>query len=161
MSTNFSRSRARLGRLGPSLLSVAVLTALLTGCTVTDFPRLPGSDPQPPPAPATETDVRRSGGQLMSGADVRSILGKARYRWEGVGGAGGNAITTPDGRIRIIWESGAVNGRIRFNETGYCSRFERVRGGAEDCYRLYRVGPGQYEVFRLDGSRSGRIQITG
>ena len=156
MSTHFSRSRAWLARV---VRPLALAGLLLAGCTVTNLPRPPGPDQRPPPA--SETDIRQSGGQLMSGADVRSILTRARYIWEGAGGASGNAITTPDGRIRVIWDSGAVNGRIRFTDTGYCSRFERVRNGAEDCYRLYRTGPGLYEVFRLDGTRSGRIRITG
>ena len=130
------------------------LALLVAGC---------GTVPSAPPStrPPTDPNLPPGTGQLMSGADVRSILTRARYRWEGAAGASGTATTTPDGRIRIIWDTGAVNGRIRFNDTGYCSRFDGVRNGAEDCYRLYRIGPGVYDVFRLDGTRSGRIQIIG
>ena len=63
----------------------------------------------------------------LSGAEVRQVLNKARYRWQGAQGATGTAITSGDGRVRVMWETGAVNGRIRFTETGYCSRFEGVR----------------------------------
>ena len=59
----------------------------------------------------------------------------------------------------MIWETGAVHGRMRFTDTGYCSRFEGVRNGAEDCYRLYRTGPNEFTVVREDGTPSGKIAL--
>jgi hypothetical protein len=95
----------------------------------------------------------------LSGADVKALLNKARYRWQAAQGATGTAVTTGDGRVRVIWETGATNGRIRFTETGYCSRFEDVRNGIEDCYRLYQTGPRDFIVVRMDGTPSGTIAL--
>ena len=95
----------------------------------------------------------------MSGNEVRAILNKARYRWQAAQGATAPPITSGDGRVRVIWETGAANGRIRFTDTGYCSRFEGVRNGIEDCYRLYRTGPRDFTVVRQDGTPSGTIAL--
>ncbi len=95
----------------------------------------------------------------MTGTEVRAVMNKARYRWQAAQGATGTAITSGDGRIRVMWETGAVNGRIRFNETGYCSRFEGVRNGIEDCYLLYRTGSRDFAVVRQDGTPSGTIAL--
>jgi len=58
-----------------------------------------------------------------------------------------------------MWETGAVQARIRFSEAGYCPRFENVRNGMEDCYRLYQTGPGEFTVVRQDGTPSGTIAL--
>jgi hypothetical protein len=134
------------GRLLPFAFALA-----LAGCA-TQLP--PVSEPPPrEPTPAEK------GMKPLSGAEVRQILSKARYRWQGAQGATGTAITSGDGRVRVMWETGAVNGRMRFNETGYCSRFEGVRNGMEDCYRLYRTGPREFTVVRQDGTPSGTIAL--
>src|SRR5690606_26764258 len=113
------------------------------GCTL--LPTLPSQPPREP------TPVER-GIKPLTGPEVRALLGKAHYRWEGAQGASGTAITSGDGRVRVMWETGAVNGRMRFTDTGYCSRFERVRDGVEDCYRLYRTGPNECTGLRDDGT---------
>ena len=141
------------GRLLPGrgfLLPVA-LSLALAGCAA---PLPPVS--QPPPREPTPAE---KGMKPLSGPEVKQILSKARYRWQGAQGATGTAVTSEDGRVRVMWETGAVNGRIRFDETGYCSRFEGVRNGVEDCYRLYRTGPRDFTVVRLDGTPSGTIAL--
>ncbi|MGE0802260.1 MAG: hypothetical protein AB7G13_33235 [Lautropia sp.] len=127
----------------PAALAVAltVAGALFAGCTF------------------DEGALKDKGMYPLTGPEVQAILAKARYRWEAAGGASGTAVTTPDGRMRMMWETGAANGRIRFTKTGYCSRFDGIRGGAEDCYKLYRTGPSQYTVFKDDGTHSGRITV--
>lgn len=124
------------------LLAILALGALSAGCAF------------------NEASLGDKGMKPLSGAEVKALLGKARYRWEAAQGATGSAITSGDGRVRVIWETGALNGRMRFTQTGYCSRFEGVRGGVEDCYRLYRTGPLEYTVFKEDGTHSGRIALT-
>jgi hypothetical protein len=137
------------GRLLPAL----TLAMLLTGCAV-KLPTL--SEPPPPPREPTPAE---KGLKPMSGNEVRAILNKARYRWQAAQGATGTAITSGDGRVRVIWETGAANGRIRFTDTGYCSRFEGVRNGIEDCYQLYRTGRRDFTVVRQDGTPSGTIAL--
>jgi hypothetical protein len=135
-------------RTGRRLLyAVAALGVLAAGCAVLEPP------PEKPPTPAEQ------GLTPLSGTEVRATLNKARYRWVGAQGATGTAITSGDGRVRVMWETGAVNGRMRFTETGYCSRFEGVRNGVEDCYRLYRKAPGEFTVVRQDGTPSGTIAL--
>ncbi len=151
--TAFAKQPVR-GRLLPArrlLLPVALVLAL-AGCAA----QLPPVSEAPPPRQPTPAE---KGMKPLSGAEVREILNKARYRWQGAQGATGTAITSGDGRVRVMWETGAVNGRIRFNETGYCSRFEGVRNGMEDCYRLYRTGPRDFTVVRQDGTPSGTIAL--
>jgi len=126
-------------------LILAALVLSTAGCTLLQ--------PAPEPTPAER------GLTPMTGAEVRAVLNSARYRWQSAQGASGTAMTSADGRIRVIWESGAVNGRIRFTDTGYCSRFEDVRKGMEDCYVLYRTGPRDYAVVRQDGTPSGTIAL--
>lgn len=123
-------------------LAAVVAVALLAGCTF------------------DERALSRQGQYALTGPEVQAVLAKTRYRWEAAAGASGTAVTTGDGRIRVIWATGAANGRIRFTPTGYCSRFDGVRGGAEDCYKLYRTGTREYTVFRDDGTESGRITLT-
>ena len=138
---------------GWRLPTVALLLALVAGCAA---PLPPVSEPPPPPRQPTPAE---RGLKPLSGPEVRQILTKARYRWQGAQGATGTAITSGDGRVRVMWETGAVNGRIRFDESGYCSRFEGVRNGVEDCYRLYRTGPRDFTVVRQDGTPSGTIAL--
>jgi len=126
-------------------LILAALLLSLAGCTLLQ--------PAPEPTPAEK------GLTPMTGAEVRAVLNVARYRWQSAQGASGTAMTSGDGRLRVIWETGAANGRIRFTDTGYCSRFEDVRKGIEDCYLLYRTGPRDYAVVRQDGTPSGTIAL--
>lgn len=107
----------------------------------------------------SEAQLQQQGTRALQGAQVRALLAHARYRWESPAGAHGNGVTFGDGNLRIFWETGAVNGQIRFTATGYCSRFSSVRNNREDCYRLYPDGPRQYRVFRTDGHYSGRITV--
>lgn len=125
----------------------ATLALLSAGCAVLQAP------------PATAPTPEEMGLTPMSGSEVRTVLNKARYRWEAAQGATGTAITSGDGRVRVIWETGATNGRMRFTDTGYCSRFQDVRNGVEDCYRLYRTGPTNFVVVRQDGTPSGTIDL--
>jgi hypothetical protein len=137
-------------------LSIAGIVLSLAGCTSWQ----PSPFPEPAPPPVPELTPAQKGMKPLSAGEVKAILNNARYRWQGAQGATGTAMTTPDGRIRVIWEDGAVNGRIRFNEFGYCSRFEKnVRNGIEDCYRLYRTGPRDFIVVRQDGMPSGTISL--
>ena len=129
-------------RMMLALVGAALLAA---GCAVLE--------PEREPTPAEK------GMKPLSGSEVRSILNKTRYSWQAAQGATGTAVTTGDGRVRVMWETGAANGRIRFNETGYCSRFEGVRNGVEDCYLLYRTGPKTITVVRHDGTPSGTIAL--
>ena len=124
--------------------------AWLTGCAGGPFA----------PAQPTEETTRATGAEALGGPETRALLGKpVRYRWTTAQGATGNAILDGKGAVRLFWETGAVNGRIRFNETGYCSRFRGVRDGKEDCYRLFRLARDEYRVFRDDGRFSGTITI--
>ena len=140
---DFRMIRFRSKALGPAV-AAAVLVA---GCTL--LPTQPPREPTP----------AERGIKPLTGPEVRALLGKALYRWEGAQGASGTAITSGDGRVRVMWETGAVNGRMRFTDTGYCSRFEGVRNGVEDCYRLYRTGPNEFTVVRDDGTPSGKIAL--
>lgn len=135
------------------LLLTMALGVMLAGCAL----RQPPSGE--PPAPPRQPTPAEKGMTPLPGNEVKSVLNKARYRWQGAQGATGTAITSGDGRVRVMWETGAVNGRIRFTETGYCSRFEGVRNGMEDCYRLYRTGPRDFTVVRQDGTPSGTIAL--
>lgn len=112
------------------------------------------------PMPVREPTPEEKGMTPVPGSEVKAILNKARYSWQAAQGATGTAITSGDGRVRVMWETGAANGRIRFTDTGYCSRFEGVRNGIEDCYRLYRTGPRAYTVVRQDGTPSGTITLA-
>lgn len=136
-------SRTVLGMVG--MVGMALLAA---GCALRE------------PAPVREPTPEEKGMTPLSGSQVRSILHKTRYSWRAAQGATGTAITTGDGRVRVMWETGAANGRIRFTDTGYCSRFEGVRNGVEDCYRLYRTGPRTFTVVRQDGNPSGTITLV-
>ena len=77
-------------------LLAAVLLLLLAGCAL------------------TESTMSGRGMQPMTGPEVQAVMSKTRYRWEAAAGATGTAMTSGDGRIRVIWATGAVNGRIRF-----------------------------------------------
>ncbi|MGE0311342.1 MAG: hypothetical protein AB7P21_06955 [Lautropia sp.] len=132
---------------------VAAAIVVLAACTSVS------TGPQGP-VPPTEDATRGSGAEALSGAQARAVLGgPVRYRWTTAQGAKGNAILDGKGAVRLFWETGAVNGRIRFNENGYCTRYRNVRDGKEDCYRLYRIGADEYRVFRVDGRFSGTIVI--
>ena len=109
---------------------------------------------------ATEAGVKQAGGEPLAGPQSRAVLGRVvRYRWTTARGAQGYALLDGKGAIRTFWETDAVNGRIRFTETGYCTRYRNVRNGKEDCYRLYRMAANEYRVFREDGQFSGTITI--
>lgn len=155
-------SRACRKRTSAAAGGRALLLAAIGGCVLLSVACGSLSRPSDtPPTPTSEAGVRRAGGELLAGPEIKAVLGgkAVRYRWTAAGGAKGQAIVTDGSAIRLIWATGAVNGRIRFSETGYCSRYRDVREGREDCYRMYRVGPRAYEVFREDGQYSGSIVI--
>ncbi len=149
------RGRARAARIARAIrvlraIPIAVAVAWVAACAVV----------APPPAAPTEDATRAEGGEPLAGPETRAVLGKAvRYRWTTAQGASGNAILDGKGAVRLFWETGAVNGRIRFTETGYCTRYRNVRDGKEDCYRLYRTARDEYRVFRADGRFAGTITI--
>ncbi|MDO4904096.1 MAG: hypothetical protein Q4A16_00835 [Lautropia sp.] len=141
-----------------SITRITVLSLALgavAGCSLLK-PSAPGDTPATIP---TDRTLEKQGTRPLDGEQTRALLNHARYRWESAAGAKGNGVTFGDGNLRIFWETGAINGRIRFNDTGYCSRFKDVRNNAEDCYRLYPDGPRQYRVYRSDGHYSGRITL--
>ena len=115
-----------------------------------------------PPADPTTTEggTRSSGSKQLTGAEARATLGKPqRYRWTTAAGATGYTQVSANGRIRTYWDSDAVNGNIRFIDEGYCTRYDGVRDNREDCYRIYRITPTQYRIFRADGIYSGLIEL--
>ncbi len=128
-----------------------MLALLLSGCQVAGLQQ---------DSLTTESGVRASGGRLLGGAEAQAVLGKPqRYRWTTANGASGFTQVSLGGRLRTYWDSDAVNGRIRFTDTGYCTRYDGVRDDREDCYRLYRMTTDDYRIFRADGSFSGTIQL--
>jgi hypothetical protein len=133
---------------GRLVLTTVAMALLYAGCAFRE------------PTPVREPTPEEKGMTPLPGSEVKAILSKARYSWQAAQGATGTAITSGDGRVRVMWETGAANGRIRFTDTGYCSRFEGVRNGIEDCYRLYRTGPRAYTVVRQDGTPSGTITLA-
>lgn len=137
-----------------SILTLA-LALTLAGCGL-----LPTQDDsQKSGQERDERSLIRRGTPALTGEQTQKLLKNATWRWQGNNGAHGTAITHDDGRLRVNWESGGVNGWIRFNESGYCSRFKNLRNNREDCYRLYPTGPNRYDVFRTDGVFTGNIEI--
>lgn len=147
-----SEARERLGQPRVLALGATALALLVAACASP-----PLGDPL-----SSETGIEKVGGSLLTGAQARATLGKPqRYRWTTASGASGYTQVAPNGRIRTYWDSDAVNGRIRFTKTGYCTAYQGVRNDREDCYRIYRVAPAQYRIFREDGTYSGMIELEG
>lgn len=139
------------GSRGPGLAAGALTLLLgLAACT-----QVPLGDPT-----TSESGMKSAGQSPLSGAEVRGVLNKPqRYRWTTAAGASGYTQIAPNGRVRTWWDSDAVNGQIRFTDSGYCTRYEGVRNNREDCYRLYRVTATQFRIFRADGTYSGLIDL--
>ena len=140
------------GRGLPRLAGIVLagLVLLLGACTHT-----PLGDPM-----SSESGMRSAGNPPLSGAEVRAALGKPqRYRWTTAAGASGYTQVAPNGRLRTYWDTDAVNGRIRFTDEGYCTRYDGVRNSQEDCYRVYRITARQLRIFRADGTYSGLIEL--
>ena len=139
----------RSWRRGFTIIAIAATVSVVCGC---QGPSL-RTDPL-----TTEAGIRAAGGRLLAGPEAQAILGKPqRYRWTTASGASGYTQVSAGGRIRTYWDTDAVNGRIRFSETGYCTRYDGVRDNREDCYRLYRMAANDYRIFREDGTYSGTI----
>lgn len=138
------------GRSSVFALALATVALGLAACTNIQL-----SEPTP-----TEGGMKSAGKAALSGAEVNTLLNRPqRYRWTTAAGASGYTQISPNGRVRTYWDSDAVNGQIRFTDTGYCTRYEGVRNNREDCYRLYRVTPTQYQIYRADGTFSGLIDL--
>lgn len=155
-----SRSTSHPG----GLLGVVLLTGWMAGCATSPFsvesPGAPAESGDPGQLFASEDELRQSGLQPLSGLQVRRLLGKpVRYTWVTPGGASGRAIISTNDNIRIIWDTGAANGRLRFTRTGYCNRIHDQRNQPETCYRAYPTGPGELSVFKEDGTPTGRITL--
>lgn len=143
-----SRAHDGLRRCASAAL---MITLAVTGCA-TRRPTVPDTK--------SEAALRASGVERLSGRQVKAVLGKPlRYRWEGAGGAVGSAIVAADHSIRIFWETGAANGRLRFTQNGYCNRIMDQRRQPETCYHAYRSAEDEWTVFRESGEYAGRIHF--
>lgn len=149
-SVKFRALPTAAGHRRAALIAIAGIALGLAACSST-----PLGDPL-----STENGMRSAGISPMSGAEVRKTLNRPqRYRWTTAAGASGYTQVSPNGRLRTYWDTDAVNGRIRFTDDGYCTRYDGVRGEREDCYRMYRVTSTQFRIFRVDGTYSGLVEL--
>jgi hypothetical protein len=62
----------------------------------------------------------------------------------------------PDGTASVALNNFSDTGTWRLDEKGYCTKWQKIRNGAEACYTIVRRGSSTY-ILNPDGSYSGEI----
>jgi hypothetical protein len=124
------------------LVSLAVL-ALATGCAV------------------TEGALKEEGVRALSGDEIRSAFASAgTMKWVNARNHSGTIVFTEPNKFDVAWGTGSATGTVRFTPDGHCSKYPTVRGGQEECYRVYRTGDKELTIFKTDGSFDARISLS-
>lgn len=66
---------------------------------------------------------------------------------------------SPDGTQKFDNGQFTDEGWWRIENNEYCSKWKKIRNGAERCYTWFKVEENTYEVFYPDGSKSGIMTI--
>lgn len=61
----------------------------------------------------------------------------------------------PDGTQKIQYSKGTDVGKWRIANGEQCSKWTKIRKGAEKCTTWFEITPGTYEVYTRDGSKDG------
>jgi hypothetical protein len=124
------------------LVSLAVL-ALATGCA------------------ATEGALKEKGAKPLAGSEIRSTFaGAGTMKWVNARNHSGTMVFAEPDKLDVAWGTGSATGTVRFTPDGHCSKYPTVRGGQEECYRVYRTGDKELTIFKADGSYDARISLS-
>jgi hypothetical protein len=59
----------------------------------------------------------------------------------------------PNGTRKLKYKGGGDEGPYRIEKNGqFCSKWKKLRDGAEKCYRMYRTGENKIVAVNIDGS---------
>jgi hypothetical protein len=109
----------------------------------------------------TENAVQEEGTKALSGPELRSAFASAgTMKWANSRNNSGTCVFTEPDKWHVAWSNGSANGTVRFTDDGYCSKYPTLRGGQEECYRVYRTSDKELTVFKTDGSYDARINLS-
>lgn len=110
---------------------------------------------------ATEGALKEKGAKPLAGSEIRSIFaGSGTMRWVNARNNSGTLVFTEPDKFDVAWGTGSATGTVRFTPDGHCSKYPTLRGGQEECYRVYRTGDKELTIFKADGSFDARISLS-
>lgn len=107
----------------------------------------------------TEKSLQDKGLRPLGEAELRASHGRERsFRWTTADGSG-TGRSWPDGRARVEFPGGALDGRFRIEGGLMCSQYGSL---PERCLRGYKTGAREIQYFNpADGSwRSTVVEIN-
>ena len=108
-----------------------------------------------------EAKLKESGAKLLSQQDLIEFFKVERI---GTGknkqGKSGKIHYFPDGTQKLKYSGGGDEGKYRVENGQFCSKWKEIRGGSEQCYRIYRTGENKIMFVNLDGSVDGGSAMT-
>ncbi len=89
----------------------------------------------------------------LTGAEIRALGEHTAYSAGRFGPKTNTSYFTPDGQIRMRSPDISDTGTFRITDDDmYCSKYRKLRDGAETCQTIWQTGPNTYEAHLPNGS---------
>ena len=103
-----------------------------------------------------EKKLQESGATLLSQSDLEQLF-SVKHNAQFTTSQGYSVTVTyyPDGTQEYEGDTG----KYRIKSGQMCSKWQGLRGGRENCYRLYKTGENNYDWVNLNGSYDSSMSI--
>ena len=90
----------------------------------------------------------------LSAEELKALLSQTRTVRITVGNTRALGIYSQNGNAQLDWGTGSTRGNWRLEGDKFCSKYQGLRRGYEECYRFSKVSADTYRVFNLEGTGS-------
>ena len=109
----------------------------------------------------TEKSLTEKGMKPLSEAELKALYsGTRKVKWTNAQNRSGTGEFRADGAASVDWGTGSAQGKYRIVDNTLCSQFEGVRGGAENCFRIYKTGDNEYKQYFTNGEYNAVVSFT-
>lgn len=109
----------------------------------------------------TEKSLMEQGLKPLGDGEVKAMHSRTRTaRWTNAQSTSGTVEYRADGTTSVNWGTGSAEGRYRIVANTFCTQYEGVRGGAENCVRIYKTGDNEYKSYRTNGDYNAVVSYT-
>lgn len=101
------------------------------------------------------------GASSLSHQELQSLFSKPiSGNWVSSSGKTASVQYMPDGVQKISSTRTTDEGTWRIADGTQCSKWKKIRKGAERCTTWFEIAPKKYEVYSTDGALAGEITIN-
>jgi len=109
----------------------------------------------------TEKSLTEKGMKPLSEAELKAMYSRTRTaKWTNAQNTSGTVEYGADGTSSVTWGAGSAQGKYRIVGNTFCTQYEGVRGGAENCVRIYKTGDNEYKSYHANGDYNAVVSYT-